>query len=226
MYAVLFIFAALAVVLWETPVIYPVKLFVVFLHEISHGLAAVLTGGKIVQIEVNQQLGGICYTQGGSQFIVASAGYIGSIFWGAMILLLSSRTRFYKLGAFFIGAVLIFISLLYVSNSFGITFGVGFGILLIFVAKFAPGVINKFILQFIGIVSCFYVLIDIKEDLFSFEHRVTDAQILANMTHIPAIIWAIIWMVISFFTVWFAIKHSHPSSNEPSSVSRDTMSNS
>ena len=39
-----------AVLLWDTVVAYPFRVFVVLLHEISHGLAAVLTGGRIVSI--------------------------------------------------------------------------------------------------------------------------------------------------------------------------------
>ena len=42
--------AAGSLVLWDTFVVYPFRLFVVFLHEISHGLAAVATGGRIVSI--------------------------------------------------------------------------------------------------------------------------------------------------------------------------------
>ena len=37
--------ALAALALWDTFLVYPFRLFVVFLHEISHGLAAVFTGG-------------------------------------------------------------------------------------------------------------------------------------------------------------------------------------
>ena len=40
--------------LWDTHWVYPLKLIVVFLHEISHGLAALATGGRIVEIQVFQ----------------------------------------------------------------------------------------------------------------------------------------------------------------------------
>ena len=33
--------------LWDTPLIYPLKIFVVLLHEISHGIVALATGGSI-----------------------------------------------------------------------------------------------------------------------------------------------------------------------------------
>ena len=33
--------------LWDTPVVYPLKIFVVMLHEISHGIASLTTAGSI-----------------------------------------------------------------------------------------------------------------------------------------------------------------------------------
>ena len=32
--------------LWDTPAVYPLKVFVVLLHEISHAIVAVATGGR------------------------------------------------------------------------------------------------------------------------------------------------------------------------------------
>jgi hypothetical protein len=39
--------------LWYTPVIFPLKIFVVLLHEISHALAALATGGTVERIVLN-----------------------------------------------------------------------------------------------------------------------------------------------------------------------------
>jgi len=37
---------------WDTPFVYPIKIFVVFLHELGHALAALLTGGQVVSIQI------------------------------------------------------------------------------------------------------------------------------------------------------------------------------
>ena len=37
----------LAFLLWNTFLIYPIKLFVVLTHEMSHGIAAIVSGGKL-----------------------------------------------------------------------------------------------------------------------------------------------------------------------------------
>ena len=49
-----------AVFLWNTFVLYPVKMFVVLLHEMSHGLAAITAGGRIVSIQLDPHIGGYC----------------------------------------------------------------------------------------------------------------------------------------------------------------------
>ena len=54
--------------LWDTPVVYPLKIFVVFMHEVSHGLAAIATGGRLIEIQVVAQQGGHAITAGGSRF--------------------------------------------------------------------------------------------------------------------------------------------------------------
>lgn len=65
-----------ALYFWDTAVVLPVKYLTVFFHELSHGLAAVLTGGQIVRIELSRNLGGVCWTAGGIRFIVITAGYL------------------------------------------------------------------------------------------------------------------------------------------------------
>ena len=37
--------------------------------------------------------GGYCKTIGGSRFVILSAGYLGSLLWGGLILIGASRTR-------------------------------------------------------------------------------------------------------------------------------------
>jgi len=49
-----------SIIFWNTIVLYPLKLFVVGLHELSHGLTAVLVGGKIDHIQIDRRIGGYC----------------------------------------------------------------------------------------------------------------------------------------------------------------------
>jgi hypothetical protein len=104
----------LAVIFWDSLLVYPVKLFVVVLHEFSHGIAAILTGGSIDRIEISRQIGGVCYIRGGSSLIVSSAGYLGSIFWGCLILMMAARTNYDNIIGMVIGGLLILLAAIYI----------------------------------------------------------------------------------------------------------------
>ena len=43
-----------------------------------------LTGGRIVAIGLSFDEGGVCQTRGGWPFVILNAGYLGSLFWGAL----------------------------------------------------------------------------------------------------------------------------------------------
>jgi len=68
-----FYFAALWY-FWYTPVVYPLKIFVVLLHEMSHALAIWATGGQVESITLNPMQGGVTYGRGGIPLITLSAG--------------------------------------------------------------------------------------------------------------------------------------------------------
>jgi hypothetical protein len=188
-----------AVVFWNSLLIYPIKLFVVILHEFSHGLAAVVTGGGIVKIEVSRQIGGVCYTRGGWPLIVASAGYLGSIFWGGLILLIAARTKYDNIMGMAIGGLLILVAIGFIRNWFGFLFTAGFGVALAVVSYFAKNVIIDLFMKFLGMTSCLYVIIDIKEDLIDRSNIGSDADLIARLLGIQSlsVLIGITWILIA-----------------------------
>lgn len=190
--------------LWGTLVLYPLKIFVVFMHEVSHGLAAYLTGGSIVEIQINSQQGGHALTRGGNTFMILTAGYLGSLIWGGIILLMAARTHFDKAISVLIGIGMVGITIGFGSDMFTYIFGVGFGVVLITFGLFLPEVANDWILRVIGITSCLYAILDIKSDILDRSHLRSDARMLAELTHLPTLFWGIVWIVIAIgLTLWF-----------------------
>jgi hypothetical protein len=202
---ILLVMFVVAVIFWHSFLIYPIKLFVVILHEFSHGIAAVLTGGSIVKIEINQQVGGVCYTMGGSRFIVASAGYLGSIFWGGLILIIAVRTKYDNIMGMIIGGFLILLSALYIRNLFGFLFTAGFGALLAIVSYKAKNVVIDLVMKFLGMISCLYVIIDIKEDLIDRSNIGSDADAIARLlgSQSLSVLIGIVWILIAIFAFVF-----------------------
>ncbi|KAG8835094.1 hypothetical protein FRC17_005215 [Serendipita sp. 399] len=76
---------------WTFPVIRvvinPLKLFVIGWHEFCHIAAAILTGGTILSISIDPNLGGACEMEGGVASIILSAGYLGSLGLGGALML-------------------------------------------------------------------------------------------------------------------------------------------
>src|SRR5438270_12308667 len=73
--------AAISIVLWFVPfaeiLSYPFRIFVTFIHEGGHAVAALLTGNSVQSLSVAMNGSGETYTtQGGmfSQMLVSSAG--------------------------------------------------------------------------------------------------------------------------------------------------------
>jgi xanthosine utilization system XapX-like protein len=87
----------IALVIWQLPGLsiaaYPFRLFVTMIHELGHGLAAVLTGGSFLRFEVSPRGAGLAYTSGGSRFIIIQAGYLGTALFGAALLLITNRIK-------------------------------------------------------------------------------------------------------------------------------------
>ncbi|PJF25379.1 MAG: hypothetical protein CUN53_13085, partial [Phototrophicales bacterium] len=64
---------AAALILWNTPaldpLVYPFRLFVTFVHETGHGLAALATGGRFLGFQVFENGAGVALTAGGSRLL-------------------------------------------------------------------------------------------------------------------------------------------------------------
>jgi len=71
------------------------EFFVTFIHEGGHALAALVTGNSVQSLSVAMNGSGETYTtQGGmfSQMLVSSAGYLGAMTYGALLLVLIRRS--------------------------------------------------------------------------------------------------------------------------------------
>ncbi len=204
------IFAATAVgivLLWGTPLLYPLRIFVVLLHEVSHGLAAIGTGGSIQRIVLSPDEGGYTVTNGGNRFITLSAGYLGSLAWGVLILRLA---RWKRAGwvAVVLGAAVLALTLLYVRSWFGVLFGLLFGAALIVGGRRLSHAIVAWLLTVVGLTSCLYAVLDIKSDVLERPLQPSDARMLAELTHVPVFIWGILWLGISLAVGWLLFRRA------------------
>ncbi len=90
----------IALALWRAEqfsfILYPLRLFVTFIHESGHGLAAITTGGTLHGFTVSPSGIGVATTSGGWYWLIVPAGYLGAALFGAGLFFLANsvhRTR-------------------------------------------------------------------------------------------------------------------------------------
>lgn len=198
------LFGAVFVVFFDSPAAYPFRLFVVFLHEVSHALAAVLTGGEVLSITLSADEGGAALTRGGWPFVILNAGYLGSLLWGALFLLLGTRPREAPsvLGA--IGAATLVVAALFVRSPFGLVYTVAAGVALLLVAAKLPASASELLLAALGSMSALYAVADVASDVLFRSSAQSDAAALARLTGVPAAAWGVLWIALSL-TVLFSL---------------------
>ena len=225
----LLIAAAISVVLWFIPYVefltYPFQIFVTFIHEGGHALAALLTGNSVANLSVASDTSGVTNTtQGGlfSQVFINSAGYLGSMAFGALLLVLIRRAvaaRIVLLGCgLFIFALTmiygLFKPILWMTGWSGIPFtlfaGTFISVGLILIAKFASARVATFFVSFLAVQCVLNALFDLKTVFFlasPFAPTVpNDAMNMYHATGIPAIFWTVIWIAFALGILWLAMR--------------------
>ena len=184
--------------LWNTPAVYPLKVFVVLLHEISHAMVAVATGGSIERIVLDPNQGGACYCPGGSAFLTLSAGYLGSLAWGGLLVSAGQAKRINSRWVTGLaGLLMIGLTLAYVRSTFGFWFGLAFGSALVMGGVRLSAAVNQGILLTLGLTSCLYAILDIKSDVLDRPGLRSDAAMLGDLTGIHTVVWGSLWITVA-----------------------------
>jgi len=192
--------------LWEYPVLYPLKLLVVFFHESSHALMTVATGGEVRELVINQQQGGHVLSAGGNRMLTLNAGYLGSLVWGMFIYLLAVRTAQDKILMFLLGSSVIAIAVFFIRDAFALSFCFVTGIAMLAIAIKANVLINDAILRLIGLTNMMYVPLDIYSDTIARSHLRSDAFMLAEELGGTTMLWGGAWVLISGVLVLMTLR--------------------
>jgi hypothetical protein len=225
----LLVAAAISIVIWFIPfaelLTYPFRLFVTFIHEGGHALAALVTLNSVQSLSVAMNASGETYTTNGgvfSRMFISSAGYLGSMAFGALLLVLirkaiAARVVLAGSALLVFGLTLIFglIKPIVAGGALsGIPFTLVAGVLLsvglFAIARFASARVATFFVSFLAVQCVLNALLDLKTVFFlssPFAPSVqTDAVNMASATGIPAIFWTILWIAIAFGILWFAMR--------------------
>ncbi|HEX9930413.1 MAG TPA: M50 family metallopeptidase [Pyrinomonadaceae bacterium] len=230
----LLIATVLSIVLWFIPfaeyLIYPIRLFVTFIHEGGHVLASLITNSAIFSLTVAPDGSGAVLAAPETtvaSLIISSAGYVGASAFGALLLILIRRAVQARIvlaatAGFIALMTLIFGFALPMWNFsraevsiFAIAFTVISGLVisggLAAVARFATARVASFFLSFLAVQCLLNALFDLKtvffmHSPFAASHVHSDAANMAQATGIPSIFWVVAWIGISLVLVSIGLR--------------------
>lgn len=205
-FILLSILLLISLLFWQSILLYPVKFLSIIFHEIGHAISAVISGGKIISISITNDLGGHSRTEGGVQFLIAISGYLSSLFFGAILFF----SGYNKKHALIISSIISALLLVFAANYIRTTEGILFSLIFVIFFFAAPRIMDfeyySIVQKFIGLISSFYVIFDLRLDIFSGGYYLSDAFYLYQLTGMPEYFWGIIWTLISLSVIFFELR--------------------
>ncbi|MGB7067867.1 MAG: M50 family metallopeptidase [Pyrinomonadaceae bacterium] len=243
----LLIATLITIALWFIPfadyLVYPIRLFVTFIHEGSHALTAFVTGGSVQSLTIASDGSGAVYSAPSGwlgNILTSSAGYLGTTVFGVLMLVLIRRAvsanKILLASGIFVGAMtLIFGILSPMLNFLSLQVGLGSVVftvvagtlltaILIALAKYSSAATANFAVAFLAIQCLLNSLSDLKTLFFINAPLVgsdiqTDAANMASATGLPGFVWVIIWIGISIVMISLGLRLYSVSQNRSSSDS-------
>lgn len=173
--------------------LYPIRIFVTFLHEFGHAAGAILTGGTVYKVELlpGAGAGGSTQVSGGFRPIIIMGGYLGSAIFGNILFYIAAKKPSWSKAVIgLLIAAMVMTAVIWYQSVFttaillayaGVLFYIGFK------TRF-----GRDVLMLLGIASVIYILqntaIGPSGDLANFE---------AHMGFIPARGWMLIWFCVA-----------------------------
>lgn len=216
---------ALSLALWYIPyaevLAYPFRIFVTFIHEGGHALAAFVTGNPVLSLTVSPGGSGEVYAANGgllSRMFVSSAGYLGAMTFGALLLVLIRRSFAARFMLAASGALILLLTVFFgflapvwnlsLPGLFTLVAGVALPLGLFAAARYLAPRAAMFLVSFLAVQCVLNAVFDLRNvfvaSAVSDTH--TDAVNMANATGIPAILWAIFWLVVAFVILTLALR--------------------
>ncbi len=175
----------------------PINLFVTYLHEFGHAFGALVTGGKVVSLQVNGDGSGVTTTIGGSKTVILMGGYIGSAIFGNLLFYIGAKKpRIAQFAVYTLASTMAISAVVWFTSWYTSAFLLIFAIALYFLATKTN--LDRDILMFLGLASIIFIVQDFNvgpsSDLKAYaEHLII----------FPAKVWMYIWLIIVIVLCFF-----------------------
>ncbi len=204
----------LSMLFWRVPglklLFYPFQLLNTFIHELSHGFIALLTGGGFQYMLIHRNTEGVAYIRRSKTGIVATAGYLGAVLVSGLFIQLPTTRTPAPLVLIWIGITLFVMSATFVRNLFGLISGIVLAVALVGAGRVLDDHAARLLLGVFAVqmplMAMRSLLILVRLSLHPARpDGLNDAQQLQKITGIPAVIWALLWCLIGLGIVLVAV---------------------
>ncbi len=194
----------------------PFVLLSTWVHELGHGLGAIVSGGRFESMIITPGLSGLAHTFSGSGFeriIVLFGGLLGPSLAGAFMLILSRRMGLNRLALFLLAGALLATVVLWAGDMFTRVSILSFGVTVAAMGFMGHRTLRHLFAHIIAIAFCLNAVAQF--DYFFIRSTnvggyagQSDTGALANIIGGPHLLWAIIVSVLSLFILYLAFKLS------------------
>jgi hypothetical protein len=218
----------LAFVPYSDYLLYPLRLFVTFIHESGHAMAALLTGGSVESLHVSPNGSGVTWVRVSPlwTWVSLSGGYVGAALFGALLLQVGRMTRWRNAGRATLYAAAFYIlgiTVLWAHNPFNnpgntitggaapdfftMLAGVCLFFLLFALARLSSPRFADFLAAFLAVQCSLNALVDLRTLLFITTNNRGDNDAVFMSQHylLPPTFWALLWAGLSGALILFSL---------------------
>ena len=190
------------------------------LHESGHAVAAILTSGEIIHIELNSDTSGAALTKSSSKlraFMVTFSGYPFAALASGGLLWLTVHQQYRYIFLILLSICLLNL-MLFVRNSYGLIWLFTFSLIIIFIAWYQHSFLTEAfttLISLIAFVETILSTLTIAYLGFKSPKKAGDMTNLERVTQIPAFFWAFIITGIVALIVYYTILYTFPNLMQP-----------
>lgn len=195
-----------AIIIRQIPIVsIPLNWLESYFHEISHGLAALLTGGEIMRIQLFANGAGLCTTRGGLNFIISFFGYAGATLWGWLLFKLANSHQ--RTAQVFSGLMIVLLLasiIFWARDLLTIIIIASLAFMFVLTIKVRRLYYLQLLLKFFGVSI---LLNSLFSPTYLFDGRdLGDGAALAAMTMLPELVWVLLWCILAIIALYSLIK--------------------
>jgi|DewCreStandDraft_4_1066084.scaffolds.fasta_scaffold00022_16 hypothetical protein len=225
---ILVLIAIATIIIWQIPygkyILYPFTILGIWFHEMGHGIAALLLGAGLYEIQIHPEGYGFARHSTDALFgnfglaFIAAGGPIGPTIAGFLLIISSKGIKAVNIALFLLSLLLVISLIFWIRNFTGILMILAFAGLFIIILTKGKDELRRLTIQFLGIQAFASVYLSIGY-LYSNSASIGDSSFMSDTEYmsryllLPHWFWASILILFSIFMLYKSLKIAYTYSN-------------